>query len=247
MELQVFDTSEASGKAAALRGAEIIKAAIAGKGESAIILATGNSQLRMFEHLITLQDIDWSKVTCFHLDEYVDISDQHPASFRKYLREKFVSKVPAVKDFFYVEGDAEDTEQECARLDKLISRYEIDAAFIGIGENSHIAFNDPPADFDTEKPFLIVSLDTACRQQQMNEGWFSTLDEVPRKAISMSVRQIMKSGTIICTVPEKRKARAVKLTMEKEISNMYPATILRTHPSCVMFLDKDSAGLLERT
>jgi len=244
MEVKIFDTNELCGKAAADRGAEIIRKAIAEKGQAAIILATGNSQLSMIQNLIEKKDLDWSRVTCFHLDEYVGLPDTHPASFRKYLREKFVSKVGTLKDFFYVNGETENPEEECRRLDSLISAYEIDAAFIGIGENSHIAFNDPPADFNTEKPYLIVTLDPACRQQQMNEGWFSSQKEVPEQAISMSVRQIMKSRSIICTVPERRKAEAVRLTMEREISPLYPATILRKHSDCSLFLDRESSSLL---
>ncbi|MDY7026966.1 MAG: glucosamine-6-phosphate deaminase [Spirochaetota bacterium] len=247
MDVKIFDTTEESGQAAARLGAEAIKDAIRQKGEAAVILATGNSQLKMIENLTSFKDIDWSKVTCFHLDEYVGISDRHPASFRKYLKEKFADRVGPLKDFIYVNGDADDVERECDRLGRIISRYTIDAAFIGIGENAHIAFNDPPADFDTEKPYIIVTLDETCRRQQIGEGWFASIEDVPERAVSMSIRQIMKSKIIICTVPERRKARAVQLTMEKEVSPEYPATILREHPQCTLFLDAESSSLLEHS
>ncbi len=245
MEIKIFNDGNELGTEAARIGAASIKNAIAQRGTANIILATGNSQLKVLEQVTSIEDIEWSKVNCFHLDEYVGISNRHPASFRKYLKEKFVDKISPLGQFVYVEGDAENPEEECRRLGKIISNYTIDAAFIGIGENAHIAFNDPPADFDTQEPYIVVSLDTACRRQQLNEGWFPTLEDVPKQAISMSVRQILKSKKIICSVPDTRKAEAVKHTVEDEVANTYPATILKTHPDCSLLLDKDSSALLE--
>jgi glucosamine-6-phosphate deaminase len=188
------------------------------------------------------EDIDWSVVTGFHLDEYIGIEVSHPASFRKYLKERFVDLVP-IKEFNYVDGST-DAFAECVRLGKIISRHPIDVAFVGIGENGHLAFNDPPADFETEEPYLVVNLDDDCRRQQLDEGWFPTFDDVPKQAISMSIRQIMKSKSIICTVPDERKAVAVKNTLEGEISPFIPASVLQQHPATWLFLDKAAASLL---
>jgi len=188
------------------------------------------------------EDIDWSVVTAFHLDEYIGVADTHPASFRKYLKERFVDIV-SPKEFIYVNGES-DPYQECLRLGKLLSQYPIDVAFVGIGENSHLAFNDPPADFDTEEAYLVVWLDQECRRQQMGEGWFPTFDDVPKQAISMSIRQIMKSKAIVCSVPDLRKAEAVRKTVEGTISPLIPASVMRNHEATWLYLDKDSASLL---
>jgi glucosamine-6-phosphate deaminase len=187
-------------------------------------------------------DIDWSKVTVFHLDEYIGIPVTHPASFRKYLKERFVDLVtPAA--FHAIDGET-DPPWECCRLGGIIKRHSIDVAFVGIGENAHLAFNDPPADFETEDPYIIVDLDLVCRKQQLGEGWFPSLEAVPEKAISMSVRQIMKAKSIICTVPDQRKAEAVRNTLEGDVRAEVPASILNTHKKAWMFLDKQSASLL---
>jgi glucosamine-6-phosphate deaminase len=201
MKVLTFEKTEKMGAAAAEFGAEAIKQAIAENGEANIILATGASQFEMLKQLVAMPDIDWSKVTVFHLDEYIGLPETHPASFRKYLKERFLANVPAVKAFNLVEGDREDPEEECARLDELIQNHPIDVAFVGIGENGHLAFNDPPADFETEKPFLVVELDEACRKQQLGEGWFASLDEVPRKAISMIIKQMIKKPPPRCHHP----------------------------------------------
>ncbi len=229
------------GEKAAIAGAELIRNTIKSNGAANIIVATGASQFELLNELIK-QDVDWSKVTAFHLDEYIGISENHHASFRKYLKERFVDKV-SLREFNYVSGE-NDPIAECNRLGELISKDSIDVAFIGIGENGHLAFNDPPADFETEEAFIVVNLDEDCRKQQMGEGWFKTLDEVPKQAISMSIKQIMKSKTIICCVPDKRKAEAVNNTVHEEISVQYPATILRTHTNAFLFLDKFSASKL---
>ncbi len=244
MKISVSETKDKMGYLAAAQGAEEIRKAIKEKGRANIIVATGASQFEMLKNLVKQQGIDWSRVTGFHLDEYIGIDSNHPASFRKYLKERFVEKLPGLLRFNYVEGDSKDIEAECCRLGDLISLSSIDVAFVGIGENGHLAFNDPPADFKTEKPFLIVELDDACRKQQYGEGWFRSPDEVPSHAVSMSIRQIIKSRILIVTVPDSRKARAVKTAVEGEISNLCPSSILQEHSDCFLYLDNDSASLL---
>lgn len=235
------DLGEISGQ----KAAESIRNAIAEKGFANVILATGASQFGTLQTLIDNKDIDWSKVTMFHLDEYIGLPLSHPASFRKYLKERFLDQVPPLKASYLIDGEV-NPEEECARLGALIQQFPIDVALVGIGENGHLAFNDPPADFDTENPYIVVNLDEPCRRQQMNEGWFPTLDDVPKQAISMSVKQIMKTAHLICSVPDLRKAQAVKDCLEHEVSNLYPASILQKHPNCSLYLDELSASLLSR-
>lgn len=233
------------GQAAGKDAANLIRKAIGESGQANVILATGTSQFETLNQLITEKDIDWSKVVMFHLDEYIGIADTEPASFRKYLKDRFLSKVPQLKASYLVNGET-DPEGECRRLKAVIEQHPIDVALVGIGENGHLAFNDPPADFDVEDPYIVVNLDEKCRRQQMGEGWFKSLDDVPQQAISMSIKQIMKSKHIICSVPDSRKAKAVKDTLENEISNTFPASILQEHPSCSFYLDKSSAALLSK-
>lgn len=238
MQVIVSDTKETMGKRAADAGADKIVQALEEKGEANIVVATGASQFEMLNNLVARTDIDWSNVTAFHLDEYIGMPITHKASFRKYLKERFVEKLPEpIGQFHYIDAE-ENPEEECRRLNDLISQVEIDVAFIGIGENGHVAFNDPPADFDTEEPYIIVELDEACRRQQMGEGWFDSLEDVPTRAISMSVQQIMKSNYIVCTVPDERKAEAVKNTLEGPVTPEVPASILQEHSNCDLFLDK---------
>lgn len=244
MNIQVSTDASASGKQAGIQAATAIKKAIAEKNQANIILATGASQFETLKQLITDTEIDWNKVIMFHLDEYIGLPATHPASFRKYLTERFLEKVGTLKAVYLVNGEGDPTA-ECERLNQLITQYPIDVALVGIGENAHLAFNDPPADFKTETPFIIVDLDAPCRTQQLNEGWFNSLDEVPLQAISMSIRQILKSQMIICSVPDKRKAVAVKHSIEGDISNLYPASILQSHPACYFYLDTASASLLK--
>ncbi len=245
MKITVSKDKKECGTAAAKKAAELLKAAISEKGLGVFIAATGASQFDFLEALTRAKGIDWGQTTMFHLDEYLGIPETHPASFRKYLKERLVSKVnPGSVNL--VNGEAEDPIKECNRLGQLINGMKIDAAFIGIGENGHLAFNDPPADFETEEPFIVVELDEACRGQQLGEGWFKSLEGVPSKAISMSIRQIMESRTIVCTVPDERKAKAVKGALEGEVSSACPASILRQHPDCHMFLDQGSASLLTK-
>jgi glucosamine-6-phosphate deaminase len=242
MEIIIATSKHDLGRQAASKGASLIKKAIVERGKANIIVATGASQFEMLAELVK-QDIDWSVVTAFHLDEYIGIPGSHPASFRKYLKERFVDLVHP-KEFHYVSGDSGDPEGECMRLRNLISQYPIDVAFVGIGENSHLAFNDPPADFNTEAAYIVVNLDDACRKQQMGEGWFKTFEDVPAQAISMSIRQIMKSKNIVCSVPDERKAWAVKQAVKSGVSNKYPASILQNHAATWLYLDKKSSSLL---
>lgn len=242
MKVVVSETSAELGKLAGSATAELIRAAISKKGNANVILATGTSQFETLSQLIE-EDIDWSKVTMFHLDEYIGLSVNHIASFRKYLKERFLEKVSPLQNAFLINGETDPVE-ECAKLGELIAQHPIDVALVGVGENGHLAFNDPPADFATEKPYIVVNLDEPCRQQQMNEGWFDSLEAVPAQAISMSIRQIMKSEHIICSVPDERKAQAVKNSLEQEVSNLFPASILQEHANCTFFLDKASASLL---
>ncbi|EPR67305.1 glucosamine-6-phosphate deaminase [Cyclobacterium qasimii] len=244
--MRIFQSTNPKGlgKLAGEAAAPLIREAIKSKGKANLILATGTSQFETISQLLD-EAIDWSKVTVFHLDEYIGIPITHPASFRKYLKERFVDKVEKLGAIHYINGE-NDPEKECERLKALISGQDIDVAFVGIGENGHLAFNDPPADFDTKEPYLVVDLDVPCREQQMNEGWFATLEDVPRQAISMSIQQIMKSEHIICSVPDDRKANAVKNCLEGEVSNMNPSSILQEHASCSIYLDDASASLLTK-
>jgi glucosamine-6-phosphate deaminase len=244
MKVEIFNSKESLGKKAAANAAQKIRNALQTRQEANIILATGASQFQTIEHLITQEGIDWSRINMFHLDEYVGMPPTHPASFRKYLQERFVDKVPSLKSANFIEGDATDPKAECQRIGNIIVQHTVDVALVGIGENGHLAFNDPPADFNTQEPFIVVDLDGACRRQQMGEGWFANLEEVPLQAISMSVYQIMQSKSIICSVPDQRKARAVKNCLEKEVTPMHPASILQQHPDCTIYLDDASASLL---
>ncbi len=239
MEIKIFDTKEELGKAASGQGAKFINEAISKNGLANIIVATGASQIEMLNYLVK-ENIDWQKVTAFHLDEYIGLSISHPASFRKYLKERFVSKVP-LKEFFYIDGET-DVALECARLNTAIVRFPIDVAFVGIGENGHLAFNDPPADFDIEDPYIEVNLDEKCRLQQLGEGWFGSFEEIPEKAISMSIQQILKSEYIICSVPDERKADAIEKVIKEEVTPTVPASILKNHDNTFLFLDKGSGG-----
>jgi len=242
MNIATFSTKEEMGAAAAAHGVSKLQAVLAEKGSASFIVATGASQFEMLAKLAEA-DLPWNKLTGFHLDEYVGLSINHEASFRKYLWERFVSRLPLpLAAFHFLDGE-EDADAECRRASELIEQTSIDVAFVGIGENGHLAFNDPPADFKTDQPYLTVDLDDACRQQQFGEGWFPTLDAVPRQAISMSVRQIMKSDAIVCTVPDERKAEAVKNATQGPVTPEVPASILQEHPDCRLFLDAAAASL----
>ncbi len=243
MIINTYPSKDEMGAAAAKKAAEGLKKAIAEKGSAGLIVATGSSQFEMLSALVKEPGIAWDKVTAFHLDEYVGLSADHPASFRGYLKKRFVDLLPDLKVFHYVNAEG-DAEAECARLDALIAQTPIDVACIGIGENGHLAFNDPPADFETKKPYLVVNLDEACRKQQLGEGWFPTFEDVPTTAISMSIHHIMMSKTIVCTVPDERKAQAVKDSLEGPVTNTVPGSMLQKHSDCHIFLDEPAASLL---
>ena len=247
MKVSICSTKADLGKRAAQNGANLIRNAIRSKGSANIILATGASQFEMLKALALEEKILWNRVVVFHLDEYVGMPITHPASFRLYLWQRFLTKLPLpVRAFHQIDAE-KNPEAECERLSRLIRQHPIDVAFIGIGENGHIAFNDPPADFKTKRPYIVVRLDEACRRQQMGEGWFKGLKEVPMRAISMSVRQIMKSATIICSVPDKRKARAVHACLEGPVTPQSPGAILQRHPDATIYLERPSASLLGRS
>lgn len=243
MKLIVINDPIELGKAAGAAAAKLIREAIAEKGTANIILATGTSQFETLRQLISEAHIEWSKVIMFHLDEYIGLPATSKASFRKYLKERFLEKVPALKAANLIDGET-NPENECNRLGKLIEGHPIDVALVGVGENGHLAFNDPPANFKTHDPYIVVELDEACRKQQLGEGWFPDLESVPRQAISMSIQQIMRSKAIICSVPDERKAVAVKNCVELPVTNMHPASILQDHPNCIYYLDQYSASLL---
>jgi glucosamine-6-phosphate deaminase len=244
MEKFVYETSLEMAAAAANSAAEAIGNAIEAQGWANIILATGASQIEMLDCLTDSEGVDWSKVTMFHLDEYIGLGADHPAGFGKYLKERFVAKVGNLGAAHFVNGDTGDAQAECRRIGAIIARHPIDVAMIGIGENGHLAFNDPPADLETEEPYIVVELDERCRQQQLGEGWFESLDQIPRRAISMSIRQILKSKCLIVTVPDARKAEAVKNALLGEVTPMCPASVLQQHDNCGIFLDSESASLL---
>ena len=245
MEIKVFPTKTEMAAAAARQAADALRRALHARGKANVIAATGASQFEFLDALVKAPGIDWSRTVFFHLDEYVGVPATHPASFRRYLRERIVEKVRPGQ-FHFIEGDAADPKAEAARVGALIKSHPIDVAFVGIGENGHLAFNDPPADFETREPYLVVSLDEACRRQQLGEGWFPRLEDVPARAISMSIRQILDAAEILCIVPDARKARAVHDCLEGPVSPQHPASILQRHPGATVYLDAASAALLTR-
>lgn len=245
MKIIVADDREALDTQAAKMGVETIKSAIERNGHATIILATGTSQVGMLERLVDPDnEVPWDKVTAYHLDEYVGVGEDNPASFRGYLRERFVDHAPGV-EFVPINADADDIVEELTKLSERIQAAKIDLCFCGIGENCHLAFNEPPANFEGAAPFTGVQLDDVSRVQQVKEGWYTDLDSVPRTAISMSISQMMKAEKIICVVPDERKATAVKNAFTGDVDPQYPASILQKHTNCVVFLDPESAGLLE--
>ena len=239
MIVRVFDDKYALAEAAAGHAAEAMRSAIARSGHARILAATGASQYEFLDALTASSDVAWQQVELFHLDEYIGLDQNHPASFSKYLKDRLLARV-GIQDAHLLDGLA-DPAEVIQNASQAITRLPIDVAFVGIGENGHLGFNDPPADFATEEPYIVVQLDDACRLQQVGEGWFKTLPDVPRSAISASVRQILKSKEIICVVPDARKANAVQACIDGEISPLAPASILKTHLNTTIYLDKESA------
>jgi len=247
MTLKIFAEKKDCGLAAAKVAAAKIRTAIAERGECRIILATGISQYDMLTQLATEPGIDWGKVEFFHLDEYAGLPASHPASFRRFIKDRLIAKLPAApKQVNYIPGDAADLKEALAALGAHLQEKPADVCFIGLGENGHIAFNDPPADFDSEDAYLVVKLDEVCRNQQLKEGWFATLEDVPTQAVSMSVRQILKSRSIINIVSDSRKIYAVQSTFEGELCPNHPASVIRLHPDCVTFCDVAAAAGLSK-
>jgi glucosamine-6-phosphate deaminase len=243
MKAKVLKDSKELGKEAAKFSAEILNKTIAEKGRARLLLSTGASQFDTLSALLET-NVDWSKVEMFHLDEYVNLPESHLASFRKYLKERFVSKTN-LKAAHFVNGEG-DVKKNIEELTAEIRKEPIDLALIGIGENAHVAFNDPPADFDTKAAYIVVNLDTKCKMQQVGEGWFKTVDDVPGQAISMSVYQILQSKVIVSCVPHKVKANAIKLTLENDVTNTIPATVLKTHNNVTLFIDENSASTVDK-
>ena len=244
VDIRIVPDKATLGAQAAALGAQAIRDAQARFGHANIIVATGASQFELLQNLVVAEGIDWTKVTAFHLDEYVGLSEEHAASFRRYLRLRFLAPLGNAPEFIPVDGEG-DPQAETERLNALIAGKRIDVCFAGIGENCHLAFNDPPADFDTEQPYIVVTLDDGCRQQQFGEGWFPTFESVPERAISMSIRQILKSALIIASVSDTRKAIAARDALDGPVSNLHPASILQTHGNTVMFIDPPAASLLK--
>lgn len=244
MRVKIYDTDRAMAKAAAQKAARELRRSIADKGRATFVAATGKSQVSFLEALTQEPGVGWSKTTMYHLDEYIGLPESHRASFRRYLQDRLISRVrPGTVHL--IDGNAPDPEGECVRLSTLLAKDGVDVAFVGIGENAHLAFNDPPADFENDDLFTVVELSDSCRAQQVYEGWFETISEVPRKAITITINGILKSRCIICTVPEARKASAVKCTLTGPIAASCPASVLRRHPNAHLFLDTDAARLLD--
>jgi len=239
MRVVLAEDRDSMGRHSAAKAAEILRTAIAAKGSARLIVATGSSQFEVLSHLVASTGIDWSKVDGFHLDEYIGVSRSHAASFCGYLQQRFVDKVP-LRSFHYLDG-TRDPREVVREASALIAEQPVDLAMVGIGENGHLAFNDPPADFMTESPYIIVALDEACRMQQVGEGWFPDLASVPTHAISMSIRQIMKTKHIICSVPDSRKALAVKNSVEGGVTPAVPASILQQHVDVELVVDRAAA------
>ena len=244
MNLRIYRNDYELGAAAAQTAALVLREKIKDQGGVRIIAATGASQFAFLRALSMVSGIDWTRVEMFHLDEYVGLPSRHPASFGRYLSERLI-RPTGIKRFHLLDGVG-DAPEVCWRVGAELNVAPIDIAFVGIGENGHLAFNDPPADFETQEPYILVELDEACRRQQVGEGWFKDLAEVPRQAISMSIQQILKAQKILCIVPDQRKAPAVQLCLEGKISPTAPASILQTHRDVMCFLDVDSASLLTK-
>jgi glucosamine-6-phosphate deaminase len=244
LQIKIFEDKPTLGRTAAGHAAESLRRCIREKGSVRLVAATGASQFEFLDALTSTPEIDWSRVEVFHLDEYVGLPVAHPASFRGYILERLIRRT-GIRQYHLLDGE-KNPHAVAKEVGEALAAKPVDLLFAGIGENGHLAFNDPPADFETEEPYLVVELDQACRQQQVGEGWFASLSDVPTKAISMSVRQVLKAKEIIVIVPDTRKAPAVKACVEGDISPMAPASILRRHANTTLYLDKNSAALLSR-
>jgi glucosamine-6-phosphate deaminase len=245
MKIHLHDDRLALGAAAAAEAGAVLREALARRAAATLVVATGTSQLATLAGLVAAPGIDWRRVHVFHLDEYVGIPSDHPASFRRYLQERFLDRLPCPPGAFHgIAGDAE-PEAECRRLGAAVPAGPFDLLLAGIGENGHLAFNDPPADFAAAAAYLVVPLDEACRRQQVGEGWFATLADVPTRAISMSIPRIMHASTIVCSVPDGRKAEATLGAVAGPVMPAVPASILQRHPDCRLHLDRASAALLQ--
>ena len=240
--VRVLDDQRRLAAAAATDAASCIRRAIKQRGHARIVAATGASQIVFLDALVREPEVEWDKVEMFHLDEYIGLSIDHPASFRKYLLERLIG--PAGIAHYHLLDGEHDAAAVCRDVGRLLQQDPVDVALVGIGENGHLAFNDPPADFETDAPYIVVRLDDRCRQQQVGEGWFARLADVPKTAISMSVRQILSARSIVCVVPDRRKADAVRASIEGPVDPMTPASVLRRHPDCTIYLDRASASLL---
>ncbi len=245
MQIAVFQSNQNLGQQAAADFAQIVKQTVAERGEAAVIFATGNSQLSFFEGLHAHPDIPWNAIVALHMDEYLGMSDAHPASFRRFLNNKVTAPFHP-RQTFGIHGDAPDKEAELARYTELLQTYQPIITVLGIGENGHLAFNDPPADFNTKKLIHVVTLDETCRRQQVGEGHFSSLEDVPHQAISLTIPALLRPAHVMALVPEGRKAQAVKAALEGPITENCPASILRTQPHVKLYLDEDSAALIKR-
>jgi glucosamine-6-phosphate deaminase len=243
MLLKVFPNKSSLSRAAAEQAERAIRSAIATQGRARIVAATAASQIEFLDVLTKAPGIDWSKVEAFHLDEYIGLPVTHPGSFRKMLLEQLIHKT-GIEKYYLLDGDANDPAAVARRVGRELALSSVDIAFLGIGENGHVAFNDPPADFEVEDPYIVVDLDEACRQQQVGEAWFASISQVPKQALSMSVQQVLKAKEILAVVPDERKARAIKACFTGEVSPTAPASILRTHPNATVYLDSNSASLL---
>jgi glucosamine-6-phosphate deaminase len=244
MNVEILDSKEALGAKAAADGAELIRAAIRRRGKANVVVASGASQIAMLDNLVAAEDVAWHAVSGFHLDEYIGLPITHPASFRLYMWQRFVRRLPLpLRSFHYIDAD-HDPEAERLRLSRIIAKRILDVAFVGIGENGHLAFNEPPADFCVTDPYLVIELTEASRRQQVGEGWFASIDEVPRRAISMSIDRVMRAKAIVCAVPDRRKAEAVRAAVEGPVTPDVPASILQRHPRATIYLEPESASLL---
>jgi len=242
--VRIHATADALGRAAADEAAAELAAAVARAGEASLVVATGLSQAATLAALAARTDLAWDRIQVFHLDEYAGLAAEHPAAFRRYIRERFLARLPRPPAAFHAIAAEGDAAAECRRLAAVVPRGPFDVVLAGIGENAHLAFNDPPADFTAADPYLVVALDEACRRQQVGEGWFPALADVPARAVTMSVPRILACRRLVCAVPDARKAEAVRAALEGPLTPAVPASILRTHPRATLHLDEAAAALL---